>query len=113
MLTIYHNPSCSKSRETLKIIEEQGAQVEIVKYLNEIPTIEELTEIVQKLKIKPEELVRKGETIFKEQFKGKVLSDSQWIEAMATYPKLIERPIVVKGNQAIIGRPPQKVIDLL
>lgn len=113
MLKIYHNPRCSKSRETLKIIEEQGAEVEVIEYLNHTPDAQELSDIISKLNIKPEDLIRKGEAIFKEKFKGESLSDNQWIEAMVAYPKLIERPIVIKGNQAVLGRPPQKVIDLL
>jgi len=112
-LKIYHNPRCSKSRETLQLIEESGAQVEVVEYLNTIPSREELTQLVAQLGILPEQLIRKGEDVYKEHFKGKDLSDAEWIDAMVTYPKLIERPIVVKGNQAVLGRPPQNVLELL
>ena len=113
MLKIYHNPRCSKSRETLDIINQNGAEVEVVEYLKDVPTVEELTQLINTLGIKPEQLLRKGEAIFKEQFKGKTLSDQEWIEAMVAYPKLIERPIVVEGNQAVLGRPPANVLTLL
>lgn len=112
-LKIYHNPRCSKSRETLQLIEESGALVEVVEYLNTIPSKQELTQLVAQLGIRPEQLIRKGEEVYKEHFKGKELSDAEWIDAMVTYPKLIERPIVVKGNKAILGRPPQNVLELL
>lgn len=112
MLTIYHNPRCSKSRETLKIIEENGTEVKVVEYLNDIPTKEELVELLEKLKLNAVDIVRKGEPIYKELYKGKELSEKQWVEAMIAHPKLIERPIVVKGDKAILGRPPQNVIAL-
>lgn len=113
MLTIYHNPRCSKSRETLNIIKEAGAEVEIVEYLNNVPTVEELKAILVKLNLKPAAILRKGEAVYKEQFKGKELTDDEWIDAMVAYPKLIERPIVVKDDKAVLGRPPANVIDLL
>ncbi len=112
MLTIYHNPRCSKSRETLKIIEENGAEVKIVEYLSHVPTKPELIDLLKMLKVPAKEIVRKGEPIYKELYKDKELSEDQWVEAMISHPKLIERPIVVKGNQAILGRPPQNVIEL-
>lgn len=109
MLKIYHNPRCSKSRQTLQLIEQEGAEVEIVTYLSDVPTIQELTDLVKKLGIKPEALVRKGEAIYKENFKGKTFEDKKWIEILHENPKLIERPIVVKGEEAVIGRPPENV----
>ena len=113
MLKILHNPRCTKSRETLQIIEESGEMVEVVEYLKTVPTEEELTDIIQKLGIEPEQMVRKSEAIYKENFKGEKLSSKQWIKAMVKNPKLIERPIVIKGNRAIIGRPPELVKELL
>ena len=113
MLTIYHNPRCSKSRETLNIINEAGTEVNVIEYLNEIPTKEELVSLLKKLNLAAEDIVRKGEPIYKELYNGKDLSESEWIEAMSLHPKLIERPIVVKGDQAILGRPPQNVIKLI
>lgn len=87
--------------------------VEIVEYLKAVPSKQELTEIIRLLGIKPEQLLRKGEAIFKEKYKGKNLSDNEWIAAMVQNPKLIERPIVIKGDRAIIGRPPEKVKELI
>jgi len=112
-MKIYHNPRCSKSRQTLKILQENGVEPEIVKYLEDVPTANELREILKKLGIKPEKLVRKIEKIYKEKFKGKELSDEEWIQAMVEYPKLIQRPIVVKGNKAVLGRPPENVKEFL
>jgi len=113
MLTIYHNPRCSKSRETLSIIKESGVDVNVVEYLNEIPTREELVNLLKKLNLSAQDIVRKGEPIYKGLYKGKDLSETEWIEAMSLHPKLIERPIVVKGDEAILGRPPQNVIKLI
>jgi arsenate reductase len=111
-MKIFHNPRCSKSRETLQIIQDNNLEVEIIEYLKEVPTKKELKELIGLLNIDPIELIRKGEKDFKENFKGKNLTDDQWLEAMVKYPKLIERPIVVKGNRAIIGRPPENVKSL-
>lgn len=112
-MKIYHNPRCRKSRETLAIIENKGINPEIILYLEDVPTQKELKEILSLLKIKPEVLLRKGEKIYKEKFKGKELSDSEWIKVMVNNPKLIERPIVVKGKRAILGRPPENVLALI
>lgn len=112
-MKIYHNPRCRKSRETLEIIQESGKNPEIVEYLKEVPSKEELKSILKKLGISAEELLRKGEAIFKEKYKGKSLSEDEWIDAMIEHPKLIERPIVISGNKALIGRPPEKVKELL
>lgn len=112
-MKIYHNPRCRKSRETLQIIQDKNLEVEIVDYLNDTPSAQELKEILQKLGKKPEEIIRKGEAIFKEKFKGKTLSDNEWIQAMVENPKLIERPIIIKGERAVLGRPPENVLDLI
>lgn len=87
--------------------------VTIIEYLNTPPSKEELKEILEMLDMKPEQLLRKGEAIYKEQFKGKNLTDDQWIDAMIEHPKLIERPIVIKNGKAAIGRPPENVLDIL
>ncbi|RED92453.1 arsenate reductase (glutaredoxin) [Marinoscillum furvescens] len=113
MVRIFHNPRCRKSRETLNLLEEKGEMITIIEYLKTPPAKKELQEIVEMLGIKPEQLVRKGEPIYKEQFKGKTLSDEEWIEALVENPKLIERPIVIKDGKAEIGRPPEKVLDIL
>ena len=112
-MKIYHNPRCRKSREGLQILEESGKEFEIVKYLNEVPSKEELKSILEKLNYKALDLVRINEKDWKENFKGKELSEEEIIEAMLTYPKLIERPIVVTSNQAVVGRPPEKIKNLL
>jgi len=112
-MKIYHNPRCSKSRQTLDIIKESGQEVEIVEYLKTPPTAEELHDVLQKLNLPVEYLIRTGEEIYKSEFKGKNLSDAQWIEALIKYPKMLERPIVVNESQAIIGRPPENVNKLL
>ena len=112
-LTIYHNPACTKSRETLALIRERGHEPQIVEYLKTPPSEAELTAIVRKLGIKPLELVRTGEQVFKDKYKGKTLSDKEWIKAMVADPILIQRPIVVRGDAAAIGRPPQDVERLL
>ena len=113
MIKIYHNPRCSKSREGLAILENSGKEFEIVKYLEDVPSEKELTEIIKLLKISPIQLVRKTEKIWKEEYKGKELSDSEIIKAMVQNPKLIERPIVINKNKAVIGRPSENISDLL
>lgn len=112
-ISIYHNPRCSKSRQTLQLIVESGIQPEVIEYLVDTPSEKELKALIAMLCIDAEELVRKGEEDYKTRFKGKKLTESEWIAAMVSNPKLIERPIVVKGKKAILGRPPEKVLELL
>ena len=112
-LTIYHNPACTKSRETLALIRARGHEPQIVEYLKTPPSETELTAIVRKLGIKPLELVRRNEQVFKDKYTGKTLSDKEWIKAMVANPILIQRPIVVRGDTAAIGRPPEDVERLL
>ena len=112
-LTIYHNPKCSKSREALALLEARGAAPRVVRYLEVPPTAAELAAIVRKLDMRPEQLVRKGENVFKATYAGRTLTDAEWIEAMVQNPILIERPIVVKGTRAVIGRPPERALTLL
>ena len=111
-MEIYHNPRCSKSRQTLQLIKDAGVEVEVIEYLNAIPTAQDLKTILMKLNLKPTDIIRKGEAIYKEKFKNSNFNDDEWIKIMIEYPKLIERPIVVKGNKAILGRPPENVLDL-
>ena len=113
MIKIYHNPRCRKSREGLAIVEASGKKFEIIKYLDDQLSEAALTEIINLLGIAPIALVRKNEKIWKEEFKGKTLSDAAIISALAEHPKLIERPIVVKGNKAVLGRPPENVLELI
>jgi len=112
-MKIYHNPRCTKSRETLNLLENSGAKPEIVLYLTEPLTQSELKGIIKKLGITAKQLIRTSEKIFKEEYKGKTLTETQWIKAMIKHPKLMERPIVVKGNKAVIGRPPAQVLELI
>lgn len=112
-MKILHNPRCSKSRETLRLLEESGKDVEIIEYLKYTPSEEELRKVLALLGIPAEQLVRKNESIYKENFQGKSLSEAEWIKAMITFPKLIERPVVIDGNRAVIGRPPENVKQLL
>lgn len=111
--TIYHNPRCTKSRATLALLEQKGVTPKIVEYLQNPPTASELRDIVGKLGIEPSQLVRKGEDVYKARYAAKTLSDSEWIAAMVKDPILIERPIVVHGDRAVLGRPPEKVNALL
>jgi len=113
MIKIYHNPRCKKSREGLAILEKSNKKFEIVRYLDDIPSVETLSEMIKLLKITPIQLIRKTESIWKEHFKGKELSDAKIIEAMISNPKLIERPIVINNNKAVIGRPPENIISIL
>ncbi|MFY0604086.1 MAG: arsenate reductase (glutaredoxin) [Flavobacteriaceae bacterium] len=113
MIKIYHNPRCRKSREGLAILQDSGKEFEIIEYLKETPTFNELSEIINLLKIKPIDLVRKSEAIWKENYRGKELSDTNLITAMIENPKLIERPIVVDKNKAVVGRPPINIKQIL
>ena len=112
-ITIYHNPRCGKSRSALALLQEKGVHPHIIEYLKSPPTKEELRAILKKLGMKPEQLVRKSEDAYKERLAGKALSEEQWLDALAMNPILIERPIVVKGDKAVIGRPAENVLSLL
>ncbi len=112
-IQILHNSRCRKSRETLAIIEKNGSEIEIIDYLNNPVSKNALKNIIKKLDIKPIELIRKGEAIWKERFKDQDMNEEEIINCMIEYPKLIERPIVIKNNEAIIGRPPENVLKLL
>jgi arsenate reductase len=113
-IKIYHNPRCSKSRQTLKILEEQGIQPDIIDYLKNKPNKEELKTVLTLLGMSPRDLMRKGETIYKElNLKDNTLSDEQLLNAMLENPILIERPIVLANGKAAIGRPPESVLGIL
>ena len=113
MIKIYHNSRCRKSREGLQILEDSGKDFEIINYLEDVPSEKELQNIIKMLNIKPIDLVRKNEAIWKDQYKNKQLSDTEIISAMHKNPKLIERPIVVNNLKAIVGRPPENIKKII
>jgi arsenate reductase len=113
-IEIYHNPRCSKSRQTLAVLEENGFEASVVEYLKTPPSAEHLAKIISQLGISPRELLRKGEAIYKElNLNDTSLTDQYLIEAMCENPKLIERPIVIHNGKAKIGRPPESVLEIL
>jgi arsenate reductase len=113
MITIYHNPRCGKSRECLAFLETSNQQFEVVKYLETPINFNELSVIIQKLKITPIELIRTKEAIWVDNFKGKTLSDKEIIQSMVDYPILMERPIAVYGEKAVIARPLDRIKEIL
>ena len=113
-VTIYHNPKCSKSRQTLALIEEQGISPTIIEYLKDVPSAATISDILTKLDIEPRELMRRKEAEYAENsLASDNLSRDQLIEAMVAHPRLIERPIVLSGDKAAIGRPPEDVLKIL
>ncbi|MCY1435906.1 putative protein YfgD [compost metagenome] len=113
-LTLYHNPRCSKSRGALELLEARGLAPTVVRYLETPPSAAELKALLGKLGIGARQLLRSGEDEYKElNLADTSLSEAQLIDAMATYPKLIERPILIAGDKAVIGRPPEKVLEIL
>ena len=110
---IWHNPRCSKSRQTLALLQEHGIEPEVRLYLEAPPSFKELAEVIDKLGIGPWELLRRGETTFKELSLGKDSATQAIIEAMCRHPILIERPVVIRGNSAALGRPPENALTLL
>jgi len=113
MIKIYHNNRCRKSREGLQIVQESGIDFEIVDYISNPLTATELKEVIAILNIAPIDLIRKNESVWKSDFKGKKLSDQQLIDAMAAHPKLIERPIIIHNNKGVIGRPKERILEVL
>ena len=112
-VVIYHNPRCSKSRQTLALLQEQGVEPVVIEYLQTPPSEAQLDALLTKLGKQPVELMRTGESEYKEHFAGKNLSRSEAIALIVAYPKVIERPIVVNGDRAAVGRPPEIVLDIL
>ena len=112
-VVIYHNARCSKSRSACEIVAGRGIEARIVEYLKTPPSRDELCAVLQKLGIKASELVRRGEEEYKQHYAGRTLTEDEWLDAMAEHPILIERPIVVRGDRAVVGRPPEKVLELL
>tara|TARA_Y100001934_G_C12145983_1_gene674924 strand:+ start:267 stop:611 length:345 start_codon:yes stop_codon:yes gene_type:complete len=111
MIKIYHNPRCRKSREALKLVQDKG-NVEIIEYMTQDIDMESLKIAIASTGLKPSELVRKNEAVFKESYKGKELSEDEWLEAFIKEPKLLERPIVIKDSKGVLGRPPENVLSL-
>jgi len=113
-VTIYHNPRCSKSRQTLALLQDKGIEPEIVEYLKTPPSVAELKKILGQLGMAPRELMRKGEAAYKERgLKDASKSDDELIAAMVAEPILIERPIVLSGGKARLGRPPEQVLEIV
>ena len=112
-IIIYHNGRCSKSRGALEILQEQNIPHDIRWYLTEPLSKSELKALLKKLHMQPSELVRKSEELYKENYKGKEISEKEWLTILAENPVLIERPIVEKGDKAVVARPPEKIFDIL
>ena len=110
---IWHNPRCSKSRNALGILEDKNVELTVVEYLKSAPTAKQIEAVLDELGCEPQDIIRTGESVYKESYKGKDLSRKQWIEAMVKHPILIERPIVRVGGKAVVGRPPENVLELL
>lgn len=113
MITIYHNPRCSKSREGVEILAASGQEYQVQEYLEHPFSEKELTEILGKLNMSPMEIIRTDEKIWKEIYKDRDVNDEELIRAMVAHPILIQRPIVVKDDKAVLGRPPSKIRELL
>jgi arsenate reductase len=113
MITIYHNPRCSKSRQTLALLKSKGIEPQIILYLDNPPNKPTLIQLLEKLSISAQQLVRKSEAEFKLNFTDQEMTENDYVEAMLRFPKLIERPIVEAENRAVIGRPPENVLDII
>lgn len=113
-IKIYHNSRCSKSRQTLEILKNNNCDIQIIEYLKSPPTFQELEDVLDKLNFEPRDLMRKGEKIYKEEnLSNASLTNNTLIEKMILNPILIERPIVISGDKVVIGRPPEKVLEII
>lgn len=113
-IQIWHNPRCSKSRQTLALLEENGVTPDVVLYLESVPSKQDIKAVLSKLGIEPRALLRNGEDAYKElNLKDKSLSDDVLLDAMVSHPKLIQRPIVINGGKAKLGRPPEDVLEII
>ena len=110
---IYHNNRCSKSRSALAILEEQGIPYKVRYYLQDPPSEQELKALLRKAGLKAIDIVRKSEPLYKEQYKDKDLSEAEWLKVLAANPILIERPIVINGDKAVVARPPERVMEII
>ena len=112
--TIYHNPNWSKSRKSVEILKASGVEFEIIQYIKQTPDVNQIKNICSKLKLKPKEILRKGEKDFKENNLSEIIDNQDiLLQKMVQFPKIIERPIIVIGNKAVIGRPPENILDIL
>ncbi|MFI5149047.1 MAG: arsenate reductase (glutaredoxin) [Bacteroidia bacterium] len=111
-LTIYHNNRCSKSRDAMCILDEMKVKADVIEYLINTPSEEEIRGILHKLGMKASEIIRRGETVYREKFADKKMTEEQWIKALLKYPVLMERPIVIRGNKAVIARPAERLREL-
>ena len=112
-IVLFHNPRCSKSRAALELLRGRGVEPRIVEYLKTPPTPDELCAVLEKLQLQPQDIVRKGEDIYKSDYSGRTLGPAEWLAALHEHPILMERPIAVRGSLAVVGRPPEKVLTLL
>ncbi len=112
-MTIWHNPKCSKSREALKLLEEKGEDINVVRYLEETPSRDEIAALLKMLGVSARELMRTKEELYRELGLANVEDEAQLIDALAQHPRLIERPILIEGSRAVIGRPVEKVVEFL
>jgi arsenate reductase (glutaredoxin) len=112
-IKVYYNPRCSKCREAICSLDDNHIEYELIEYLKDVPTEEELKALLKKLGLKARDLVRDTEPVFKEKFEGKRMTEASWIKAMVKHPILIQRPVIIQGNQAIIGRPVERIIDFV
>lgn len=113
-VTIYHNPRCSKSRRTLDLLDQRGVEPQIIEYLKTPPSAEQIAEILELLELQPRELMRSNEAEYRElRLDDPALSREQLIQAMADHPRLIQRPVVVSRGRAALGRPPERVLEIL
>jgi len=112
-IEVYHNPRCRKSREALAYLKERNVEPEVIEYLKEVPSAEDLKKVLAKLDMPVEKLIRKEERVFKEKFKGKDFTREEWIEIMRENPKLIQRPIIMNRKKAVIGRPAENIDQII
>lgn len=112
-IKIYHNSRCSKSNAALKEITRSGEPFEVVNYLENVPSVEELKDVLTKLNLKPFDIVRKTEKVYLEKYKGKELSDEEWINALHENPILIQRPIIVNGDRAVVARSEEAIDSII
>ena len=114
MIFIYHNPMWSKSRKSVEILENKGVKFEIIQYIKQTPNINQIKNICRKLNLKPKQIIRKGEKDFKENNLSQIIENEEnLLQKMVEFPKIIERPIIVVGDKAVIGRPPENILDIL